>query len=282
MRVQRHHHANTEQGGSSVSPVVTLLTDFGSSSGYVAQMELLLREAIPQVRVVHIAHDLRSHDVRTAAWLLYSVVRGLPAVSRFHLSVVDPGVGSGRRVLYVEALGQQFLAPDNGLLSHILDLDPGARVWQAPDPTPSALRTFHGRDHFVPLAVTTLQGKLDWELCDKAGTPRFLDVRLDPVEQENGYAACVLHADSFGNLITQLRAEHVFRGPAPSDWNRDLVPGQFAIGKQVLRVCTSYAEISENEIAVILGSSGHWELAMREASAEAALGSGVLVNFVFA
>ena len=281
MSIQFHDGASCAGAANTPGPVLTLLTDFGTSSGYVAQMELLLREAVPEARVIHIAHDLAAHDVQHAAWLLYSVVRGLPPAPRLHIAVVDPGVGSARSVLYVQALGQSFLAPNNGLLSHILDLDPAAVIREAPAASPCALHTFHGRDHFVPLAIDTLQGKQDWSLCPILEDVQMCTRRLDPQLTEEGVLARVLHCDTFGNMITQLRAEHVFQGPAPSNWVVASIPGFFELNQMPIGVYPHYAEIPQEQAGVILGSSGHWEVAMRETSAAAVLGDAALLSFQF-
>ena len=103
--------------------VVTLTTDFGAGSGYVAEMKGRLLRADVACTLVDIAHDVPAHDIRAAAWLVGQACFAFPAGS-LHLVVVDPGVGTTRRLVWAELGTQQFLCPDNGLLTWALRRHP--------------------------------------------------------------------------------------------------------------------------------------------------------------
>src|SRR5687767_13525638 len=136
-------------------PLITLLTDFGTADGYVAEMKGVLLSLAPEVLVVDVSHDVPPHDVESGRLALARYWRRFPP-GTVHVCVVDPGVGSSRVALAVESDGRWLVGPDNGLLSPALLL-PGARVVRLPVPA-GASATFHGRDVFAPVAAALATG----------------------------------------------------------------------------------------------------------------------------
>ena len=100
-------------------PLIALLTDFGTGDGYAASMKGVIATIAPQTRIVELSHDVPPQGIDQAAYLLWSCHRYFPARTIF-VGVVDPGVGTGRKILLVESGAYRFLAPDNGLLKFIL------------------------------------------------------------------------------------------------------------------------------------------------------------------
>src|SRR6187402_1895371 len=189
------------------SGFVTLLTDFGLSDTYVGVMKGVLARHHPRARAVDLTHAVPPQDVRAAALHLASAWSWFPSGS-VHVCVVDPGVGSGRRILVGEQAGHAFLAPDNGLLSGVLGdsapryaLDIGALGLGA------VSRTFHGRDVFMPAAARLLRGRAPRELGPAVDDALRLEWPR-PAREGSGWRARVVLADRFGNLRTCLtRAE---------------------------------------------------------------------------
>src|SRR5918998_5769745 len=136
-------------------PIITLLTDFGTADGYVAEMKGVLLTRAPEALVVDVTHDVPPQDVEAARLALARYWRRFPR-GTVHLAVVDPGVGSERAALAVESDGRFLVGPDNGVLSPAL-LAAGARAVRLPVP-PSAAPTFHGRDVFAPAAAALAAG----------------------------------------------------------------------------------------------------------------------------
>jgi S-adenosylmethionine hydrolase len=133
---------------------MALLTDFGTADHYVGTMKGVALGICPELTLVDITHDIPAHDVRTGARQLAASYKYFPAGTVF-LAVVDPGVGSGRRGLAVETADYRFVAPDNGLLSSVLDEMPARRVVELTErkfARPTISRTFEGRDRFAPAA----------------------------------------------------------------------------------------------------------------------------------
>jgi S-adenosylmethionine hydrolase len=236
--------------------VVTLTTDFGTGSGYVAEMKGVLLHARVAPTLVDIAHDLPPHDIRAASWLIGQTSRAFPA-GTLHIVVVDPGVGTARRLVWASIGGQDYLCPDNGVLSRVLATAtaPAARV-VAIDGTASA--TFHGRDVLAPAAVRLLDGEPPESLGPPAG-PLVVLPWPAPRETGAGLVGEVIHVDAFGNLITNLPAEC---------WSRVVAAGGLQIGDQlVTTLVRTYGEAARGTVVALVGSQGFIEAAVVEGRA---------------
>ncbi len=183
--------------------MIALFTDFGIQGPYLGQMRAVLYLQAPDVPVVDIFPDLPPFDTQSAASLLPAYSQFLPA-STLCLCVVDPGVGSDRRGLIVEAGGRRYVGPDNGLFSLLLETYPDARCreirWQ-----PAHLsRTFHGRDWFAPVAARLARGE------DVESVPLQPEELVMPGWQVD--CARVVYIDAYGNAITGYRASRLGAG----------------------------------------------------------------------
>jgi len=245
------------------SPLVTLTTDYGSGSGYPAQVKGVLLSAVPDLRIVDLSHGIPAFDLLAGALLLEACVPWYPPEA-IHLAVVDPGVGTARRaVCVVDASGRRLVGPDNGLFTPFLV--PGSRVFALSDdavvPQP-ARPTFHGRDLFAPVAAWLAGGGPPERLGPLVPDP----VRLrwpEPQREAGGLRGEVLLADPFGNLLTSLRSVHLPSGPLAVE-----VAGRPA------RVVRTYGDARVAELVALVGSSGRLEIAIREGSAARVLGLG--------
>jgi S-adenosyl-L-methionine hydrolase (adenosine-forming) len=179
---------------------VALLSDFGTGP-YVGQMRLLLAAARPSLSVIDLISNLVPFRPDLAAYLLPGLVRDLPART-LYVCVVDPGVGSERGVLAVRIGKDWFLAPDNGLLSVLVQRQRGAaRAWRIHWRPCGMSATFHGRDLFIPLAVQISNGVLPGA------------VAIDPTEMQGAdwpaAAAKVCYIDHYGNSLSGLVAAEI-------------------------------------------------------------------------
>ena len=135
--------------------IITLTTDFGLADEFVGVMKGVILGLAPRVRIVDLSHQIAAHDVRQAAFLLASAQGFFPA-GTVHVAVVDPGVGSSRRLILLEAGGRLYLAPDNGLLSLIVLEVACSGAWQVENRElflAEVGSTFHGRDILAPVAA---------------------------------------------------------------------------------------------------------------------------------
>jgi S-adenosylmethionine hydrolase len=235
-------------------PLITLLTDFGTADGYVAEVKGVILTAAPEAEIVDVSHELAAHDIEQARLTLARYWRRFP-LGTVHLAIVDPGVGSSRRALAVESDGRWLLGPDNGVLSPAL-LAAGARAVALPVPTHAA-PTFHGRDVFAPAAarlalghpVNALGTPFDAPLIRRTPEPRRL---ADGTIQGE-----VIAIDRFGNAVTNLIGAH---------------GGTLEVAGRALPIRRTYADVPETSLTALAGSTGLIEVALRDGHAASALG----------
>jgi len=238
-----------------IPALVTLMTDFGTRDGYVAEMKGVLLDRAPGVALVDITHDIPPHDVDAARLALERYWQRFPG-GTVHVVVVDPGVGTARRALAVASAGRYLVGPDNGALSPALALDDATAValLVANDASP----TFHGRDVFAPAAAALATGCPLASLGEPCLDPVVVNVP-EPVAGSGGrFEGEVVTVDHFGNAVTNLSAP-----------DGDAIV-EFAGHRLPLR--RTYADVERGEVVALVGSSGRVEIAVREGSAAAALG----------
>ena len=241
-------------------PLITLTTDFGSGSSYVAQLKGVIYSALPHARVVDVCHDLPVHQINCAELLVRSTAFAFPC-GTVHLMVVDPGVGSARRPLAVQSRGMLFVGPDNGLLGYPLS-QPGARCVHLDRPMlfgSAVSPTFHGRDIFAPVACE-LAGGVDLE---QVGSPINdpLPSTLPQLSLSSHHVVGqTLGADRFGNVLTNIPARLVQVGEGVQ------------LQGQTLRWVRTYQDAEAAELVALTGSDGYLEVALRQSSAAALLG----------
>ncbi|MGE4554431.1 MAG: S-adenosyl-l-methionine hydroxide adenosyltransferase family protein [Desulfovibrionaceae bacterium] len=268
-------------------PPVVLLTDFGTMDPYAGQLRGALATLAPGAPILDLTHGVAPHNVVQAGFFLSSSLGHFPAGSVF-LAVVDPGVGTDRRIVLARFGSRFVLAPDNGLLGLALFRRPDAACWDCSravarllDATPVSA-TFHGRDVFVPLAARLLAG----EPPEALGVPVPADSLVpapmpDPApfgafDPDGQQHTRVLHVDRFGNAVLGLLDHPV---PAPG---RPVV--LVAPRRARLTCVTTYADIEPGEAGLLPGSQGFLEVAANRASAAALLGlaSGMDVTLALA
>lgn len=247
---------------------LALLTDFGLAHPYAGQLRAALFRHAPAAPVLDITHRIEPFAVDQAAFFLAASAPFFPEDTVF-VSVVDPGVGSSRRIVGAQIAGQDFLAPDNGLLSLLLSGPDGedARVYDLSDAAEAyaASATFHGRDVFAPLAARLAKGESLAALGE--ALPQNALVRQDWAEPKptgDGMEVRVLHVDRYGNCLLSMRPSHPL--PQPLSGLR-MSWGQ----RRPLTIVRTYADLGRGEIGLLAGSQGFLELAVNQGSAAEAL-----------
>jgi S-adenosylmethionine hydrolase len=191
------------------APLITLTTDFGRGSPYVAAMKGALLTVNSDVHLVDLSHSLPPQDLRACSYFLRSAIPYFPA-GTLHVVVVDPGVGTDRALLCVELKNQRLLTPDNGCWTEWARFWPQPpKVWKLTEKQywrAEVSNTFHARDILAPVA-----GHLSLGLPpDKLGLPviSWVELALPKHSLKNdALVGEVLSVDSFGNLITNLPAD---------------------------------------------------------------------------
>src|SRR5882672_10272784 len=221
-------------------PVIALLTDFGTRDHYAGTMKGVALGICPDASLVDISHDLPAHDVLAAAY------RYFPSGTIF-LVVVDPGVGSSRRGLAAEAGGYKFVAPDNGVLTAVLDEHPAKRVVELTErryARPTVSRTFEGRDRFAPAAAWLAKGAELSAFGRPAGPVHRLELSQPRIGLDR-IAGEVSRVDRFGNLITNIDRKTFEKLGSVEHWHAL----EIRVGPhQVAKVVSTYADASAGEV----------------------------------
>lgn len=231
---------------------ISLLTDFGEQDGFVGVMKGVIFGIAPTARLVDLSHQIQPQNILQAAVLLDSSYYYFPEGS-VHLAVVDPGVGTNRAALAAQIGANFFVAPDNGLLTVVLqsaerrkEMIRTVRLDNAQFWLPSVSRTFHGRDIFAPVAAHLVNG-----VPLEAFGPRLeYPVRIEiprPQPYPDGWEAEVIWIDVFGNIITNLDAQET-NCPAI----REVRLG----GVIVRQIVNTFGEVIPGSLAAMWDSSG--------------------------
>lgn len=248
-------------------PLITMTTDFGAGSSYVAAMKGVLLSTNAELAIVDLSHGIPAQDIRAGARLLAEATPLFPA-GAIHLAVVDPGVGTDRALIYAELGEQRYVCPDNGLLSLLARAQPPRKMRRIADPRwfrQPVSATFHGRDILAPAAAQLSLG-LD---PDQLGPPHEQLVLLDwpePTMADKLIRGEVASIDSFGNLITNITREMLAGVPT------DDTVGVFCDEHETRGIFTAYADQPAMTLIALIGSNDCLELAIVDDSAKIMLG----------
>lgn len=268
-----------------MSSVITLTTDFGIDDAYVATMKGVILSINPEANIVDITHSIEPQNIRQAAFILGYNYRYFPKKT-VHVAIVDPGVGSERRGVVLKTPSALFVAPDNGVLSYVIDelssnedltvqyskdqdlvtLGKGfeaiaitePRFWRHPVST-----TFHGRDIFAPVAAALSLDISPYELGEKITSLQIFPIPKPFVDYQGNLAGNVLYVDHFGNLITNIK-----KSDLPG---KDILIE--AAGHSIQDITNYYAE-GEGLMAII-GSTGYLEISLKNGNAADFLNIGI-------
>ena len=242
-------------------PFITLLTDFGTTDSYVAEIKGVLLSAAPDAVLVDVTHQVPPGDVRAGAYLLGRAWHRFPPGTT-HLAVVDPGVGTSRAALALRAHGHWFVGPDNGLFTPVIR-DTEVEITELRIPR-GASPTFHGRDLFAPAAAMLACGTPLQSLGRQfASTPHRL-VYAEPHYEGKSVLGEFVYLDRFCTQVTNL--------------NTDLVPPYATMeveGLDLGPLRRTFGDVPTGGLLAYVGSDGAVEVAVRDGSAARRLGLGV-------
>ncbi len=247
----------TDDGNRPRRKLVTITTDFGADSHYVAQMKASLLSACDEISIVDITHSVPPQDILAGARTLDGCCFQFPT-GTIHLAVIDPGVGSERNLLACEVAGHWFVGPDNGLFT--LVAEQGIAQVRRIDTSHfnDVSKTFHGRDNMAPVAARLCIG----EPLDAIGEEISDKVRLPipkPTRSERLIEGVIERVDSFGNLLTNIRAEWL-----PASLERAEIS---VADRSRIRFVAYYAEGEPGTPIATVCSQGRVEIAVVNGSA---------------
>jgi S-adenosylmethionine hydrolase len=248
--------------------IATLTTDFGIGGPYVAAMKGVLLELAPGVQIVDVCHTISPQNILEGAFVLAGIVDSFPAGS-VHLVVIDPGVGTDRRLIAVRLADQWFVLPDNGLITGVARTHKAQGIWEITNPAVRrqvVSETFHGRDILAPAAAHLLRGGDPAALGPAAS--KFIMLRnFDPTADEAGYVGEVIFRDTFGNLITNVNSAHL-GSQAGASWNVEIA------GERIEGLSRTYGDKPTGSLMAVVGSTGWVEIAIVNGDAARHLTAG--------
>lgn len=277
-----------------MDPVITLTTDFGVDDAYVAIMKGVILGINRKVRIIDITHSVEPQNISQGAFILGIAHRYFPK-GTVHMAVIDPGVGSERRGIILKTPSALFVAPDNGVLSHIVSelssedsssteayhpigavklkkgleaiaiTDP--RFWRHP-----VSPTFHGRDIFAPVAAGLSLGISPYEFGEKITSLCVFPIPRPSFDPQGNLIGHVIYVDHFGNLITDIKGTDLspVSQASPGPESPAIIE---AAGHRIEGIQRYYAE--GEGLMAILGSSGYLEISLTNRSACDLLGLDV-------
>lgn len=259
-------------------PIITLLTDFGLHDHFVGTMKGVIASINPEASILDITHDVSPHDIFQAAFLINAAYPYFPSHT-IHVVVVDPGVGTTRRILAISTENGYVIAPDNGVVSY---LHAAGEIREVREVTadhyflkPRA-GTFDGRDVFAPVAAWLSKGVAIASFGEPIEDYKQYEIP-EPVPVGPGAFRCkILYADRFGNLISNLTKDHFQHFLNASEKRRFAFQiGEHTIGK----ISQAYAQGDKREVIAMFGSSGYLEFSVNRSSAQKLTGMGVGKDF---
>ena len=262
-------------------PPIVILTDFGIADPFVAIMKGVIAQISPSVQQIDLTHRVDPGDIQRGAILLWQAYSHFPEDSVF-LTVIDPGVGTDRKTIYLEAHDRIFIGPDNGVFSYLVS--PESKAWQLTNPKyqyHAQSATFHGRDIFAPAAAHAAAGvkgpEFGSQLTNLVQLPR-------PTLKQQGdlLVGEVLTHDRFGNVLTSLgRFNKTSSGILKFNaWLGSLPNFEIAApdlqvilpGGEKLDLINTFADVKKKSCAAIVGSTGLIEIVSNQDSAAENLG----------
>jgi len=248
--------------------VIVMMTDFGLNDPYVGQMKGVILSLAPSVQIIDLTHAISPQNIAQGAFFLAKSVPFFPERS-IVISVVDPGVGSSRQAIALETDKHTFLAPDNGLLTAVFQIEKITHcvtITEERYMLPARSSTFHGRDVFSPAAAHLASGIPLRELgktIDPADCIKIPMPECHTCDNGQSWDGSIIYTDHFGNLVTSLDSKQF---DARKQWvvqagNHDRIP-----------VVITYSDVPVQQPLACTGSSGMIEIAVRNGNASHTLG----------
>jgi S-adenosylmethionine hydrolase len=250
--------------------IITLTTDFGISSPYVAAMKGVLLSINPEITIVDLTHSIPPQDIGAGALALGDTSLLFPS-GTMHIAVIDPGVGTSRALIYVEIAAHRFICPDNGLLTRLAERHPPTKIIRIVEEQffrQPVSPTFHGRDIMAPVAAHLSLGLVP----ERLGPPLTEVKKLCQPGVErmaNKIQGQVVTIDSFGNLITNITRDML--AGVPQDESVTIRCDEH----ETLGIFNTYGEQPPMTLVALIGSNDCLEIAIVDDSAKIMLGVGV-------
>jgi len=255
---------------------IALITDFGSGDYFVGVLKGVIKKINPEVEILDISNDIASYNILSAAFIVEKSFRYFPGGTIF-LVVVDPGVGSERKILLIKYNNYYFIAPDNGVLTPILDKkDKIVRIIENKKYfLINGYSTFEARDKMAPVAAYISAGIDIKEMTTKT-SEYVLNSDYFPKKSIDSIEGRIVYIDKFGNIITNIAKDLLLNTLKKSGFSKFILE----INRREIKIYQkSYSDGSE-EPFMLIGSHGNLEIAMNKNSAASNINANLNQKFI--
>lgn len=244
--------------------MITLLTDFGLQDTYVGVMKGIIKSINPEVEIVDLTHNIPPQNIVAASFALASVVDFFPH-DTIHLAIVDPTVGSQRKIVAIAFKNFYLICPNNGIITGVLNKHEPQQVYELTNSNywlnDNPSNTFHGRDIFAPMTAYLSKGisldRLGTQISDKDLV--LLD-NVYPLIKDNEIIGSIQYIDIYGNLITNIP-------------NSLLENKSWYIQEKEQKIYPylTYSNVKKGELIALFGSHGYIEISVNQGNAHKVL-----------
>ncbi len=244
--------------------LITLTTDFGLQDPFVGQIKgAILRRNI-KAQIVDLTHAIEPHNILAGAVTIRSSYHFFPKGST-HMIVVDPGVGSQRKIIALKADDHIFIAPDNGSLTFMIRDRKIQAVHRIENQSlfPNEISaTFHGRDIMAPIAAALARGLPLREVGPKISVEECVQLDIPTTHfDENGITGRVIYIDRFGNIGTTINSFTL------AQYQPSSFAGIFIGAHNINAISATYSDTEAGELLALIDSAGNLEIAVNRGNA---------------
>lgn len=246
---------------------IALITDFGTKDWFSGSVQGIILKINPDASIINVSHNIPNHSIEHAAFFLKEIYNDFPENTIFGV-IVDPGVGTERKILFFDMEQYKFIVPDNGIISYVLNDFSSFKVYQINYPVVSKSNTFHGRDIFAPFLAEYSLKRDVLKYCYPI--ENFLRKTFPQIsEKENEIFGEIVYSDHFGNLFTNITKKDIDINEIDHlEINR----------RKISFVSDNYSGIP-NHPFLIWNSSNFLEIAFNSKNAEKILNAGIGTAF---
>ena len=258
--------------------LISLTTDFGLRDPYVAEMKAVILSISSESKIIDISHKIEKFNVEMRSYTLVTASPYFPK-GAIHVVVIDPGVGTSRRAIIVQTEVSYYIGPDNGVLFQAAENQGIRHVYRIENPKFMLSRisnTFHGRDIFAPTAAHLANGIPAEEFGPETAEivkPEFAKV----TKKNDELIGEVIHVDSFGNIITNLKEEELKLVGIERTFKIRLRDTDLE-----LQLCKAYGETGSQQPHAIIGSHNFLEISINQGNAakkfQTAIGDKIILS----
>lgn len=252
--------------------LITLTTDFGLQDPFVGQLKGAIYRRNIRTKIVDLTHSIEPHNILAGAVTIRASYHSFPKGS-VHMVVVDPGVGSQRKIIALRADNHLFIAPDNGSLTFLMrdrKVDAVYRVENRSLFPDEISATFHGRDIMAPVAAALAEGMPLSQVGPKVELEQCVQLDIPPTQlDEHGITGRVIYIDRFGNIRTTITSTTL------AQYQPSSFTGIYIGRHEIKRISSTYSDAKPGDLLALMDSAGHLEIAVNRGNAGALTGSKI-------